>query len=103
MSMMTVNKKSEMMETEKFCSILEEMRDVFIQKNSDYGNSFVDSVREFGQVVAVARVNDKLNRLKKMVKGDRINIKSESMRDNFLDIANYCVLALIAMEDEVNE
>lgn len=100
MSMITVKRDSEMTETEKFCYILEEMRDVFIQKNSDYGNSFVDSVREFGQVVAVARVNDKLNRLKKMVKGDHMNIKSESMRDNFLDIANYCVLALVAMEDE---
>lgn len=100
MSMITVKRDSE---TEKFCSILEEMRDVFIQKNSDYGNSFVDSVREFGQVVAVARVNDKLNRLKKMVKGDRMNIKSESMRDNFLDIANYCVLALVAMEDGADE
>lgn len=103
MSMITTKRDSEMTETEKFCSILEEMRDVFIQKNSDYGNSFVDSVREFGQVVAVARVNDKLNRLKKMVKGDHMNIKSETMRDNFLDIANYCVLALVAMEDEVNE
>jgi len=103
MNMMTVNKKSEMTETEKFCYILDEMRDVFVQKNSDYGNSFVDTIREFGYVVPVARLNDKLNRLKKMVKGDHMNIKSETMRDNFLDIANYCVLALVAMEDEVDE
>lgn len=102
MSMITVKRDSEMTETEKFCCILDEMRDVFIQKNSDYGNSFVDTIREFGYVVPVARLNDKLNRLKKMVKGKDMDIKDESMRDNLMDIAVYSVLTIIELDNGTN-
>ena len=102
MSMMTVNKKSEMTETEKFCRILDEMRDVFIQKNSDYGNSFCETIQEFGFVPAVARINDKLKRVKNMVKGNDMNIKDESMRDNLMDIAVYSVLTIMELDNGTN-
>lgn len=101
MSMMTVNKKSEMTETEKFCCILDEMRDVFIQKNSDYGNSFAETIQEFGYVPAVARINDKLKRVKNMVKGNEMNV-NESMRDNLMDIAVYSVLTIIELDNGTN-
>lgn len=102
MSMMTVNKKSEVTETEKFCYILDEMRDVFIQKNSDYGNSFSETIQEFGFVPAVARINDKLKRVKNMVKGNDMNIKDESMRDNLMDIAVYSVLTIMELDNGTN-
>lgn len=81
-----------------FRGVLDEMCSVFERKDSDYGNSFGASIREFGYVVSVARINDKLSRLKKMVKGGDMRIQSETMRDNLLDIANYCVLTVMELD-----
>jgi hypothetical protein len=85
------------MTTMDFECILHEMLYTYEQKNSDYGNSFSDTIQEFGLVPAVARISDKLNRVKKMVKGEQMNI-DESLRDNLLDIANYCVLTIMELD-----
>ena len=84
---------------DKFSEILLEMRETYEKKNSDYGNSFNDTIREFGFIPAVARINDKLNRIKKMVKGDVMNV-NESMRDNLIDIANYCILTVMEIDNQ---
>jgi hypothetical protein len=84
---------------DKFSEILLEMRETYEKKNSDYGNSFNDTIREFGFIPAVARINDKLNRVKKMVKGDVMNV-NESMRDNLIDIANYCILTVMEIDNQ---
>ena len=84
---------------DKFSEILCEMRETYEKKNSDYGNSFGDTIREFGFIPAVARINDKLNRIKKMVKGEKMNI-DEGMRDNLLDIANYCILTVMEIDNQ---
>lgn len=74
---------------------------VYESKNADYGNSFGDTIKEFGFIPAVARINDKLNRIKKMVKGEKMNY-DESMRDNLMDIANYCVLTIMEIDRQRN-
>lgn len=84
---------------DKFSEILLEMRETYEKKNSDYGNSFGDTIREFGFIPAVARINDKLNRIKKMVKGEKMNV-NESMRENLIDIANYCILTVMEIDNQ---
>ena len=74
-----------------------EMLETYKRKNADYGNSFSDTIQEFGFIPAVARINDKMQRVKKMVKGEQMNI-NESMRDNLLDIANYCILTIMEID-----
>lgn len=85
----------------EFEDILREMKDIYEMKNHDYGNSFGETIQEFGYVVAIARINDKIKRLKKMVKGD-VMFVNERMRDNLLDIANYCVLTIFELDNEDN-
>lgn len=82
-----------------FKTITDEMLDTYIKKNADYGNSFGDTIKEFGLIPAVARINDKLNRIKKMVKGEKMNV-DESMRDNLIDIANYCILTVMEIDNQ---
>jgi hypothetical protein len=84
----------------QFESVLAEMLETYNKKNADYGNSFSETIQEFGFVPAVARINDKLKRVKNMVKGNDMNITDESMRDNLLDIANYCVLTIIELDNQ---
>lgn len=82
-----------------FSDILEDMRVTYEKKNADYGNSFGETIQEFGYVVAVARISDKLKRLKNIVNGQEMAVKSETMRDALLDIANYAVLTILELDN----
>jgi hypothetical protein len=83
-----------------FEMVTAEMLNMYQRKNADYGNSFAETIQEFGFIPAVARINDKLKRVKNMVKGKDMNIKDESMRDNLMDIANYCVLTIMELDNQ---
>lgn len=41
----------------------EEIKQTFIAKNRDYGNSFEKSLNKFGLIAGVVRINDKFERL----------------------------------------
>ena len=83
--------------TVSFEDILQEMQELYNKKNHDYGNSFSDTIKEFGLVPAVARINDKMQRLKQLVKGEKMQV-NESMKDTLMDMANYCVLTIMGMD-----
>lgn len=93
---------NEIMESDnsRFGKVLSEMMDTYKKKNADYGNSFSETIQEFGYIPAVARINDKLKRVKNMVFGQEMNIKDESLRDNLMDIANYCVLTIMELDNQ---
>ena len=88
-----------MMDT-TFEMVTAEMLNTYKKKNADYGNSFAETIQEFGFIPAVARINDKLKRVKNIVKGKDMNINDESMRDNLMDIANYCVLTIMELDNQ---
>jgi glutaredoxin 2 len=89
--------KDNINDVQMFENVTCEMLETYKRKNADYGNSFSDTIQEFGFIPAVARINDKMQRVKKMVKGEQMNI-NESMRDNLLDIANYCILTIMEID-----
>ena len=80
-----------------FREIIEEMIQLYISKNKDYGNAFSQSYDEFGAVMALIRINDKLNRLKTLIKQDS-EVKTESVKDTLIDLANYAVMTIIELE-----
>jgi len=82
---------------ERFRSILDTMFDTFKAKNHDYGNSFAKTFKEFGIMAPVVRMNDKMERIKQLIKSDA-QVKDESIRDTILDLANYCVLTLVELD-----
>lgn len=91
---------NEIMDT-TFEMVTAEMLNMYERKNADYGNSFAETIREFGFIPAVARINDKLKRVKNMVKGREMNIiKDESLRDNLMDIAVYSVLTIMELDNQ---
>ena len=89
-------------DTASFEDILQEMQELYNKKNHDYGNSFSDTIKEFGLIPAVARINDKMQRLKQLVKGEKMQV-NESMRDTLMDMANYCVLTIMELGGMDNE
>lgn len=77
-----------------FEGVLEKMKDVFVRKNHDYGNSFDSSLDEFGDVAAMVRINDKINRLKNLLTNYKALVEDETLDDTILDAANYLVMWL---------
>jgi hypothetical protein len=82
-----------------FRTIIESMIDTFIRKNHDYGNSFEESLNEEGIAAARIRMGDKWNRFKALSKGKHVKVNDESIRDTLLDLANYCVMTAMWLDN----
>ena len=74
-----------------FDLIVSKLRDTYEQKNTDYGNSFEESLDEFGAIAFVVRADDKMRRLKQLV-NNPAKVKDESFEDTVRDLANYCIM-----------
>ena len=79
--------------------ILKQLETLLIKKNKDYNSSFDRTVDEYGYVVIAIRLEDKINRLNNLIKNNN-EVKDESIEDTLLDIAGYCVLSLIYLENK---
>lgn len=79
----------------EFEKLTHDMLDTFIKKNADYGDSTTSTFNEFGLTSYAIRLSDKLNRIKTYCKNRELNIKDENVVDTLLDMANYCLLAII--------
>lgn len=84
----------------RFKEITCEMVELCERKNADYGSSVSDTYKKFGMNAYLVRMNDKLNRAITLVNNDNQQVKSESLRDTLIDLANYSVLAIIDLEGE---
>lgn len=85
----------------RFSEITTEMAETYARKNSDYGDSFGQSVKEFGPVAGVVRISDKFNRLKSLLSAEKEQMVSdESIMDTLTDMANYCIMLRMELENE---
>lgn len=75
--------------------VLGEMREVMIRKNRDYASAKADNISEFGELGVLVRANDKLSRLKNLLWHTKHQPKNESIADSWVDLANYCVIAML--------
>ena len=89
-----------MNKVDKLERLTEQLIETYKAKNKDYGDSFADSFREFGITSAVVRMNDKMNRIKSLSKGEDRQVKDESLSDSLMDLANYALMTVIELENE---
>lgn len=73
------------------------LNDLYTSKNKDYGDSFGKSYKEYGLTMLCIRLEDKLNRLKSLVKNGTAQVKDESIEDTLLDLANYSIMGEIEL------
>ena len=66
-----------------------------------YGNSFEQSLDEFGEIAGASQLMHKFNRYKTLVKNQSDNT-AESKRDTLIDILGYTAM-LIAWGDKQEE
>lgn len=79
------------------CNMLNE---IYEQKNKAYGDSFRQTYNDLGIISAVTRISDKFNRLKTLAKNKEINQGDESIADTLLDMANYCIMTYMELQNE---
>lgn len=73
----------------------EALLDTVLAKNADYGDSFGNLVRKYGDVAMSIRISDKLSRLKSLTSGNKQQVKDESIEDTLLDSCGYTLLAMV--------
>ncbi|CZR02559.1 DUF1599 domain-containing protein [Trichococcus collinsii] len=79
--------------------ITEELTAIYEAKNHDYGDSFRETYRKLGIISAVTRITDKVNRLQSLSTKEQ-RVAEESIKDTLMDCANYCIMTIIALEEE---
>lgn len=81
---------------------------MFCRKNHDYGNSFEESLDQFGIVASIVRMSDKMKRLASLTDESKTQqVGSESLLDTLEDLSNYaamtaCWLKGVQKDDEVS-
>jgi len=80
---------------EAFTAVQQELLQLFVRKNTDYGDAF----EVHGPVGCVIRIGDKLARLQTIDRNRVEIVQDESMQDTLLDLANYCTIALMMLRD----
>lgn len=84
---------------EKIEKTCDELKDLLIEKNQKYGNSFFKTADEYGKTVLVLRIDDKLNRLKQLIlHNETDDMQGENVKDTLIDLAGYAVLAKLYLD-----
>lgn len=95
-----VNKS--MTKVEQHLELVTALNKLYEQKNHDYGDSFGKLYRELGIISAVTRISDKYNRLVSLATkpDNERQVLDESISDTLLDMANYCLMAVMELNNE---
>jgi len=67
------------------------LRNLYIAKNHDYGNSAYDTYKYYGDIAILIRIEDKLRRLASLSAFDA-EVKDESIEDTYRDAINYVII-----------
>lgn len=83
----------------RFKEIALSLSDLYSKKNPVYGNSFERSLKKYGKISGLTRISDKFNRLEKIITNPDIETNDESLEDTLLDLASYCIMMKMALEN----
>lgn len=70
---------------------------LYAERNGKYGDSFAKTFREYGEAVALIRLEDKLNRAKTLVSMGLEGSDGESLIDTLKDLSNYANMTIIEL------
>ena len=91
---------------QEYMNISGYLRDIFLQKNKDYGSSVQKSYNRYesygkgeGLKYCVGRLGDKMSRIENIAFNHSNNVKDETVEDTLLDLANYCILTVISYRE----
>jgi len=89
-----------MTKTERHEQLCNQIHDIYIKKNHDYGDSFGQTYDKLGIISAITRISDKYNRLVSLGTGQEQMVQDEKIEDTLLDMANYCLMTVIEIQNQ---
>lgn len=89
---MTDNRVAQMMEVQY------EGLELFKKKNSDYGDAFA----EYGPIGVLMRMGDKIKRLQSIEKNKITMVNDEQIRDTLIDLHNYSAMAIMLLDEKLD-
>ena len=75
--------------------IHKEARQLFENKNKDYGDAFAT----YGPVGVLVRIGDKIQRLQSIDKTGITMVQDERIRDTLIDLHNYAAMAIMLIDE----
>jgi hypothetical protein len=81
---------------EQMTKIQAEALELFIKKNTDYGDAFA----EFGLIGVLMRIEDKIKRSIHITNHGINLVSEESIKDTLLDLHNYAAMALMLIDEK---
>ena len=82
-------------------NICSEMNRIYKEKNERYQDSFSTTFTEYGPTALMLRLDDKLNRVKALLRDGNLPTGDESIQDTLQDLANYAIMGIIELGEEV--
>lgn len=87
----------------KYEETLNELANTFFLKNEKYGNSFTDTIEDYGLVASIVRLTDKFNRMTTLFQNSELDCDDESLKDTMLDMANYLIMTVAYLDEKDDE
>jgi len=84
---------------EQMMKVQAEGLELFKKKNQDYGDAFAT----YGTIGVLVRMSDKIFRLQSITKNSLTLINSESIRDTLIDLHNYSAMAIMLLDEDVQD
>lgn len=78
--------------------LCDKLHEIYVAKNTAYGDSFGKSFADWGIVSAAVRINDKVNRFNNLAKYPSVDCGDERISDTALDAANYFLMTIMELE-----
>ncbi len=85
-------------EKQHFINLIDAIKELRLRKSADYGNSW----KIFGLIGVVWQINSKFIRMQNLLDTQETP-KNEPLRDTFLDMANYCIMAVQLIDMDKTE
>lgn len=86
----------------KHMEILEHLNEVYIKKNSDYGDSFSKARKDVPNYT-LGKLYDKFERFKNLTLNGNQQVDDEAIEDTLLDMANYAIMEVMEIKLENEE
>lgn len=87
----------------EYYTVRDELAAIYEAKQSDYGDSFDKTLDRFGIVSALTRIADKWERILSLHEKGEPSVIGESMRDSFIDLANYAIMTIAWIDRRFDE
>ncbi len=84
---------------QEYTKLMFENRTIYLDKNRKYGDAFTDTIKKYGYISAITRMNDKFNRIEQFTLNG-FKDEEEGLRDSLMDLANYCYMYVMEIDRE---